>query len=185
MFFGNKKTKNENGGTIHEKQPVLGMLERGKSEIVEKPHKILKERIVKERVIEQNSRIYAEVVPNRHKETILPIIYSNVENESTIMTDEYSAYNDLKKDYTHATVNHGAKEYVNQMAHTNGIEGFWSHMKRGIDGIYHWVSKSHLQSYVDEFALRFNTRNFDTQSRFDLILSDVAGKRLTYKKLIK
>lgn len=154
-----KKSKNENGGTIHEQQPVLGMRER-------------------------NGNVIAQVVENRNKETLLPIIYNTVENDSIIMTDEYTAYKDLKNDYTHFRVNHGAKEYVNQMAYTNGIENFWSHLKRGIDGIYHWVSKDHLQSYVDEFTLRFNTRKFDTQSRFDLILSAVAGKKLTYNDLI-
>ena len=71
------------------------------------------------------------------------------------------------------------------MAHTNGIENFWSHLKRGIDGIYHWVSKEHLQSYVNEFTHRFNTRSYDTQGRFDLILSAVANKKLTYQNLIK
>ncbi len=71
------------------------------------------------------------------------------------------------------------------MAHTNGIENFWSHMKRGIDGIYHWVSKDHLQSYVTEFTLRFNTRNFTTSDRFDMILSNVTDKRLTYNQLTK
>lgn len=155
-----KKRKNEHGGTLHEKQPVLGMRER-------------------------DGFVIARVVENRHKETILPIIYENVENDSTIMTDEYTAYKDLKHDYTHHRVNHGAKEYVNKMAHTNGIENFWSHLKRGIDGIYHWVSKGHLQSYVDEFTLRFNTRKFNTQARFDLVLSAVSNKRLTYQNLIK
>lgn len=156
----NKKNRNENGGTLHEKQPVLGMRER-------------------------DGNVVAVVVPNRNKEILLPIIQETVENDSTIMTDEYTAYRDLKHDYTHLRVNHGAKEYVNQMAHTNGIENFWSHLKRGIDGIYHWVSKEHLQAYVDEFTLRFNTRKFNTQNRFDLILSAVAGKKLTYNDLIK
>lgn len=156
----NKKERNENGGTKHTKQPVLGMRER-------------------------NGNVVAQVVENRNKETIIPIIYNTVEADSTIMTDEYSAYKDLRNDYTHLTVNHGAKEYVNQMAHTNGIENFWSHLKRGIDGIYHWVSKEHLQSYVDEFTLRFNTRTFGTQERFDMVLSGVSGKRLTYQNLIK
>jgi transposase-like protein len=101
------------------------------------------------------------------------------------MTDDYSAYNDLSKGYNHHTVNHSAKEYVNGMAHTNGVENFWSHLKRGIDGIYHSISKEHLQSYIDEFTLRFNTRKFDTQRRFDLVLSGVAGKKMTYEDLIK
>lgn len=157
----NKKKKDPvTGGTLHEQQPVLGMKER-------------------------NGNIAAIVVPNRNKETILPLIRNVVEQDSVVMTDEYTAYKDLKNDYSHFTVNHSAKEYVNYMAHTNGIENFWSHLKRGIDGIYHWCSKEHLQSYVDEFTLRFNTRDYNTQGRFDLILSAVANKRLTYKALIK
>ena len=155
----NKKNKNEQGNTLHEKQPVLGMKER-------------------------NGNVVAVVVENRHKETILPIIKEAVKADSTIMTDEYSAYKDLKKEYTHLTVNHSAKEYVNAMAHTNDIENFWSHLKRGIDGIYHWCSKEHLQTYINEFTLRFNTRTFGTQERFELVLSSVGGKRLTYKALI-
>lgn len=155
----NKKNKNEHGGTLHEKQPVLGMRERG-------------------------GNVIAKVVDDRKKETILPIIHETVEQDSIIMTDEYTAYNDLKHVYEHRKVNHGAKEYVNQMAHTNGIENFWSHLKRGVDGIYHWVSKGHLQSYVDEFVLRFNTRSFGTQQRFDFVLAAVTNKKLTYNDLI-
>jgi len=155
-----KKKKNEQGNTIHDKAPVLGMKER-------------------------DGNIICKVVPNREKETLLPIIYQNVEAETVVMTDEYTGYNDLSEDYTRLKVNHGAKEYVNEMAHINGIENFWSHMKRGIDGIYHWVSTDHLQSYVDEFTLRFNSRKFGTQQRFDMVLMGAAGKRMTYEKLTK
>lgn len=155
-----KKNKNEHGGTKHDKQPVLGMIER-------------------------DGNVVATVVPNRNKETLLPIIYSTIEQDSVVMTDEYTAYKDLQKDYTHFRVNHGAKEYVNEMAHTNGIENFWSHLKRGIDGIYHWVSKDHLQAYVDEFVLRFNTRKMGTQQRFNFVLESISGTRLTYKTLTK
>lgn len=101
-----------------------------------------------------------------------------------ICTDEWTAYNSLHLNCTHLRVNHGAKEYVNLMAHTNGIENFWSHLKRGIDGIYHWGSKPHLQSYVNEFALRYNTRKFDSADRFDVILSNIEGRKLTYENLI-
>ena len=115
----------------------------------------------------------------------LPIVYANVAADSILMTDELPAYQSLKKDFEHHSVNHSAKQFVNAMAHTNGIENFWSHLKRGIDGIYHSISKEHLQSYVDEFTLRFNTREHTTQGRFDLILSGVTDKKLTYKDLIK
>lgn len=156
----NKKVKNEEGATISGKTTVLGMRERG-------------------------GNVKAVVVSDRQKETILPIIHANVAPNTTIMTDEYSAYNDLKTKFEHFTVNHSAKQFVNEMAHTNGIENFWSHLKRGIDGIYHSVSKEHLQSYVDEFVLRFNTRKFGTQQRFDFVLAAVSDKRLTYQNLIK
>lgn len=155
----NKKLKNETGGTIHTKQPVFGMLER-------------------------EGVVIAQVVENREKQTLLPIIYENIAPTAIVMTDDYSGYKDLKNDYTHLTVNHSAKEYVNGMAHTNGVECFWSHMKRGIDGIYHWVSVPHLQSYIDEFSLRYNTRFYSTSGRFDLILANSVDKRLTYKNLI-
>jgi transposase-like protein len=160
------------------------MIERSEFYLSERPHKVIKDRTVVEKIITRQSTVSCVVIPNRQKEIILPIIQEAVKNDSTIMTDEYSGYDDLKNDYTHKTINHSAKEYVNEMAHTNSIESFWSHLKRGIDGIYHWVSVEHLQSYCDEFTLRFNTRSFGTQKRFDFILAAVSNTRLSYKTLI-
>ena len=154
-----KKVKNEFGATISGKTPVMGLRERG-------------------------GNVKAMVITDRTKETLLPVVYENVAPDSILMTDDLLAYQSLKANYEHYSVNHSAKEFVNGMAHTNGIENFWSHLKRGIDGIYHWVSKDHLQSYVDEFTLRFNTRKFGTQGRFDLILGSIAGKKMTYQDLI-
>ncbi len=154
----NKKTEGTQGRSTKTKKPVFGMLER-------------------------EGNIIATVVDDTNRYTLEPIISKNVKKGTDVMTDEYHAYNRLNGDFNHQTVNHGAKEYVNGLAHTNGVENFWSHMKRGIDGIYHWVSFNHLQSYVDEFALRFNSRYYSTSGRFDLILANVAGKRLTYKQL--
>lgn len=155
-----KKVENSQGRSHKDKTPVLGMIQR-------------------------DGNLITKVVPDTAQVTILPIIKENILPGTFVYTDEWQAYNNLNKHYNHSRVNHGAKEYVNQMAHTNGIENFWSHLKRGIDGIYHWVSRGHLQAYVDEFTLRFNTRKFDTQSRFDLILVGIAGKRLKYQDLIK
>lgn len=115
--------------------------------------------------------------------SIRPIIDNIIKKGAIICTDEWKAYNGLQKDYEHMRVNHGAKEYVNNMASTNGVENFWSHLKRGIDGIYHWVSVPHLQSYVTEYSLRYNTRKSTTSERFNLILANVAG-RLKYNQLI-
>jgi transposase-like protein len=136
-------------------------------------------------IVERDGTVIAKVVPDTKQDTIEPIITFHVKKGTNIYTDEWHAYNNLHMWYAHKSVNHGAKQYVNEMAHTNGVENFWSHLKRGIDGIYHLVSKDHLQSYVDEFVLRFNTRKFGTQARFDLVLSRISDTRLTYKELIK
>ena len=181
----NKKSKDPvTGGTLHEQTPVLGMLERGEKVIVTRPHKVIKDKTVKEVVITKLSKVIAVAVPDKTKETLLPLIVNTVMHDSNIMTDEFMAYRSLSVSYNHATVCHSAKEYVNGMAHTNGIESFWSHLKRGVDGIYHWVSVPHLQSYVSEFAFRFNTRKDTTQDRFNYVLSGIDKTRLTYNKLI-
>lgn len=128
--------------------------------------------------------VRATVVANVTRETIYPILLENIQENSIVVTDEFSTYRLLHRHFSHGRVCHSAKEYVNGVFHTNGIENFWSHLQRGINGIYHWVSKEHLQAYVFEYALRFNTRNFSTSSRFDYILSNMTC-RLTYKQLVK
>lgn len=156
----NKKVEKSQGRSYKDKTPVLGMIQR-------------------------DGNLITQVVPDTKQETVEPIITKNVLPGANVYTDEWHAYNNLGETFNHSRVNHGAKEYVNAMASTNGMENFWSHLKRGIDGIYHWVSRGHLQSYVDEFTLRFNTRKYNTQMRFDLILSAIAGKKMTYEDLIK
>ena len=149
---------------------------RGRNHVVKTPVLGIKDR--------RTGTVKATVIPDTKAETLLPFIYDNVEKGGIVCTDENRAYFNLKNDYSHAKVMHSAKEYVNGVFHTNGIENFWSHLKRGIDGIYHWVSREHLQSYVNEYALRYNTRTFSTSSRFDYILSNMTC-RLTYKELTK
>ena len=82
-------------------------------------------------------------------------------------------------------VKHNQKEFVNGNIYTNTIEGFWSLLKRGIIGIYHFVSKKHLNKYIDEFVFRYNTRKVESEfERFSLFLSHEAGYKLPYKQLI-
>jgi hypothetical protein len=90
-----------------------------------------------------------------------------------------------KMGYKHESVNHGAKEFVNGMANTNTAESFWSHLKRGIDGIYHHVGPKHLQMYCDEYSYRWNTRDMTDGERFEDWFANLNGKRLTYKILTK
>jgi transposase-like protein len=152
----NKKTKGTQGGSG--KIVVLGLLERGGS-------------------------IKVQPIENRESETLLPIIAQQVTKGATIATDELRAYSQLSKDYTHIKVTHSANEYVNGMAHVNGVEGFWSLLKRGINGIQHSVSKKHLHRYCDEYVYRYNSRNVQDADRFTNTLAHTEG-RLTYKQLI-
>ena len=116
--------------------------------------------------------------------TIHRIVQENVEEGSTIHTDEHAAKGLAA--YQHDTVNHGAKEFVRDDVTTNGIESVWAVMKRGMFGVYHHASEKHLARYVDEFAFRLNEGNVahHTLDRLDSFVDGVAGKRLTYKRLI-
>jgi hypothetical protein len=80
-----------------------------------------------------------------------------------LMTDEFVIYQNLTSSgYEHQTVNHGSKQYVEGIKHTNTIEGFWSQLKRSVNGTYHVVSPKYLQTYVDEFAYRYNQRKSES-----------------------
>ena len=153
-----KKTPGNQGRSTKTKKPVLGMVERG-------------------------GNVSAQVVDDTTKITVQEAIEAQVVPGSTVMTDEYQSYRGLNKAYSHQIVQHSAKQYVNGMAHTNTIEGFWSLLKRGIDGIYHHVSFKHLQRYCDEFTMRYNSRKQGTSQRFYFVLGNVEG-RLTYNTLI-
>ncbi|GAB3918384.1 IS1595 family transposase [Mucilaginibacter boryungensis] len=115
---------------------------------------------------------------------VLPIIQSTVGEQALIITDSSTMYGSLKQSYKHEVVNHVQKEYVRGAMHTNTIEGFFSQLKRGIVGVYHFVSTKHLHRYCHEFGYRYNTRKILDPVRFEGAIKNVNGKRLTYKKLI-
>jgi hypothetical protein len=91
------------------------------------------------------------------------------------------------KGFTHWSVNHSAKQYVDGMAHTNGVESVWAVLKRGYYGIYHQFSLKHMQRYVDEFTYRLNEGNckIHTMDRIDSLIAKTDGVRITYKALTK
>ena len=103
---------------------------------------------------------------------------------SKVYTDEAAAYDALDPWFDHEAVNHGVGEYVRGMAHTNGVESFWSMLKRAHKGVYHKFSVKHLQRYVTEFSGRHNIRDRDTLAQMAALATGMAGKRLTYKALI-
>ena len=102
--------------------------------------------------------------------------------DATVFTGALLSYAGLSRDYVHQVIDH-AERYVDGQIHTNGLENFWSLLKRAIRGTYVSVEPFHLHRYVDEQAYRFNNRQDNNAERFIGILSDVVGKRVTYKKL--
>ncbi len=136
-------------------------------------------------MFDRNSReVRAKVVPNTRRETLQREILSNVEHGSKVYTDEAPAYcNTLKDKFIHETVNH-LEEYVRGEVHTNCLENFWSLTKRNLAGTYVAVEPFHLDRYLDEQMFRFNNcQNVTDSQRFEKVLSQVAGKRLTYAQL--
>ena len=115
--------------------------------------------------LERKCSVIAKVVPNRKSVTLMPFIEDAVQPYSTIYTDEHGGYNPVPisaNRYEHQCVNHSAKVWVIGDAHTNSIEGFWSLLKGGIRGVYKHVKPSNLQSYVNEYAFRYNRRHDQT-----------------------
>ena len=110
--------------------------------------------------VQRGGKIRTQVVPNVRKTALIPLVVAHVMPESTVFTDEAKGYTNLPKHgYTHHRVNHSAKVYVSGNVHTNTIEGFWSLLKNGIRGAHHAVGANYLQSYVNEYAFRYNHRD--------------------------
>jgi hypothetical protein len=132
-------------------------------------------------MLERGGRVRSEVVIERTQEVLHSIANKNIANGSTLMTDEWGGYKGTS--FQHQVINH-AVEYVNGLVHTQGIENFWSLLKRGLNGTYISVEPFHLFRYIDEQAFRYNNRKHTTdEGRFLKALSQIAGKRLTYAAL--
>ena len=127
--------------------------------------------------------VRAASVETTSKATLHGFIAANVRAGSTVVTDDFPAYRGLKG-YLHLTVNHTAREFVRDQAHTNGIESFWALLKRGYYGIYHYMSVKHLHRYVNEFSFRHNTAKVSTLDFIGMTIERAVDKRLTYKDLI-
>jgi transposase-like protein len=134
-------------------------------------------------MLERKGEVRTRVIPNRKLEHVMPAVHDHVDAGSVVMTDEFDVYNRVGNNYVHNVVNH-LERYVDGQVHTNGIENFWSLLKRGLSGTYVSVEPFHLFRYVDEQAFRFNTRkDLSDRQRFAIAMSQVGGKRLTYSEL--
>jgi transposase-like protein len=136
----------------------------------------------------ETRQVRAKVIPNTRRDTLQNAILDNVSKKSTVYTDAANGYYNLaEKDFVHDTVNH-IEEYVRGQVHTNGIENFWSLLKRGLRGTYVAVEPFHLDRYVAEQVFRFNNRATKDNpltdgDRFALAASQILGKRLTFAEL--
>jgi transposase-like protein len=138
-------------------------------------------------VLERGGQVRTQVIPDRQKETLQPIVRKHVHLGSALFTDEMGGYKGLLGEYEHKIIDH-AIEYVNGRIHTNGLENFWSLLKRALGGTYVSVEPFHLFRYLDEQSFRFNNRATKKQKvtdgdRFSMVVSKLFGKRLTFAEL--
>jgi len=128
--------------------------------------------------VQRQGKINASVVPNARAETLLPKFKSNLAKGARLLTDEWHSYKKIADvlDLNHQTIHHSSKQYVKGDVHTNTIEGFWSQMKRSMDGTHHVISPKYLHAYVSEFQWRYNHRKSD-EHLFDLLLSRVSSQQ--------
>jgi transposase len=146
-YVGGKGKNNKRGRGSENKTPVFGIVAR-------------------------SGNVKAQTVCDAKASTIMPLIRNNVSIGTNLMTDEFPSYRKVQENgYNHSKINHSTKEYVRGDIHTNTIEGFWSQLKRSIDGTYHAVSPKYLQSYVNEFTWRYNHR--DTSVLFPYLIQQV------------
>ena len=145
-------------GITDDKVPVIGLLEKG-------------------------GNVVTKVAPWVTKKVATDMIEKHVKMPAVLVTDSNPIYHKVGKRFEHVIVNHTIKEYVKNGHSINGLENYWSLVKRGIVGIYHQVSPDHLPAYLDEFSYRFNSRKIKDNERFELTLSNLDGF-MPYKKLV-
>lgn len=158
-----RKTGNSNLG-VETKTIVMGFLDR------------------------EQRKVRTAIVPNITRATLQKQVLKHVADDSNVYTDEAHGYKNLPDTYVHEIVNH-TQQYVRGRVHTNGLENFWSLLKRGLNGTYVAVEPFHLSRYLDEQMFRYNNRKDESgrkltdAERFTLALSQIAGKRLTFAEV--
>ncbi len=159
-----KKIPNSQGRSAKDKTPVIGLVERG-------------------------GKVMTFVAQNTDSETLHQIIDNNVVDGATIVTDSYKSYYGIGATYNHVVVKHEDGGYVtyegDNQFHTQNIENFWSQLKRGYIGIYHYMSPKHLHRYCNEFAARYNHRSKSNIDRFMHVIENCSVPKITYSDLTR
>ncbi|MEX2616485.1 MAG: IS1595 family transposase [Alphaproteobacteria bacterium] len=137
-------------------------------------------------LVERKGRVRSVHTPSVSARTLRPILVTQLEGSTKLMTDDAGQYRHMHRDFEHQAVNHTSGEYVRGEAHTNTVEGYFSLLKRGLTGTYHHVSPKHLKRYLAEFDFRYNYRmalEYSDAERADKALAGITGKRLTYRRI--
>ena len=130
----------------------------------------------------ETNRVATKIVRSTDKKTLQRFVETLTKDSAMIFTDEAAAYVGLRR--AHEAVKHSVRQYVWGQAHTNGVESFWSMLKRAHIGMFHKISPKHLNRYVQEFAGKHNVRELDTLAQMTALVTGLIGKRLTYRRLI-
>lgn len=176
-------------GTIEADETYIG----GKAKNM---HKAKRERVIQGRgtigktpvlsIVERGGEVRSQVLNDVNSETVSQPLRANVDSQATLNTDTSPVYNQVGKEFAkHETVDHGKEEYVRGAAHINTAEGYFSQLKRSINGTYHHVSEKHLDRYLAEFDYRYSTRKSVDGDRTMRAIEQTRGKRLTYKDTIR
>src|SRR6202051_4372958 len=180
-FFGSKL-----GGEVEVDETFIGGKARN-MHVSERKRRITgtgtKDKTAVMGILERGGKVRTSVLPNRKRHAIQSEVRKHVEAGAALYTDALLSYSGLESEYAHQVVDH-AVQYVDGQVHTNGLENFWSLLKRGISGTYVSVEPFHLFRYLDEQTFRYNNRkDMGDADRFKLAMSNVFGKRLTYSQL--
>lgn len=158
-----KKVENSQGRSSKDKTPVVGLIEEG-------------------------GKVITFVTENTEAEVLQTIIAKKVKKGSNVVTDAYRGYLGIERNYNHIVVKHKEGGYTtlqeDHKFHTQNIENFWSQIKRGYVGIYHYMSPKHLSRYCDEFAVRYNLREVSNAERFMYVIKHSDSKKITYEQLV-
>jgi transposase-like protein len=133
--------------------------------------------------VERGGRVSAKVITTQKVSAMRQEVRNLVAEGSQLFTDELTAYKYMRSEYDHSVVNHSQGEYVNGEAHTNTIESFWALFKRTVKGTYIHIAPFHTDRYLDEQSMRFNWRKSNDFNRFEHVVSQIKGRRLTYAQL--
>ena len=147
-------------GGVPEKAPVIGVKDR------------------------ETGKVRAKAIAKADGETLRGFVREHAAPGAQVYSDGHGAYTPLEGEYRHNAVQHSVGTYVIEQAHTNGIESFWSTLKRAHKGVYHKISPKHLDRYVQQFAGKHNARDVDTLAQMAAVVAGLVGQRLLYRDLI-